>query len=131
MGHPESLYAPAVPRSTAHHWLSAHEAATALGLTLRTAYCIIGAGDLTAYKFRRVLRIKRSDLEDYMERSRVKPGDLAHLYPQGATEPDEDQVPFAGVRSALHAGFVRSPSARVVRYFRPTKPPALQAGGRF
>ncbi len=79
-----------MPKSTGDDWLSAPEAAAALGLTLRTVYSIIDAGDLTAYKFRRVLRIKRADLDDYMERSRVNPGDLAHLYPHGPTEPDED-----------------------------------------
>ncbi len=79
-----------MPKSTGEDWLSAPEAATALGLTVRTVYALVDTGDLTAYKFRRVLRIKRDDLEDYVERCRVNPGDLAHLYPQGATEPDEE-----------------------------------------
>ena len=81
---------PAVPKSTGHDWLSAPEAARALGLTLRTVYSIIDCGDLVAYKFRRVLRIRRADLEDYMERCRINPGDLAHLYRQDAAEPDEE-----------------------------------------
>ena len=79
-----------MPKSTGNEWLSAPEAAKALGLTLRTVYSIIDGGDLVAYKFRRVLRIKRADLDDYMERSRVNPGDLSHLYPPGTTEPDEE-----------------------------------------
>ncbi len=79
-----------MPKSTGEDWLSAPETAAALGVTLRTVYSIIDSGELVAYKFRRVLRIRRADLDDYMERCRVVPGDLSHLlYSQDSPEPDE------------------------------------------
>ena len=54
-----------------------------LGVTMRTAYSILDSGDIPAYKIRRVIRIKRADFEAYLERVKVRPGDLAHLYPPG------------------------------------------------
>jgi hypothetical protein len=44
---------------------------------------IISAGELPAYKLGRVLRLQRGDVLAYMQRCRIKPGSLRHLYPPG------------------------------------------------
>ena len=65
------------------YWLSTAEAARFLGLTPRTLYRLIDEGQLPAYKFGRVIRLKQSDVEDFVEQSRIPPGSLEHLYPEG------------------------------------------------
>jgi excisionase family DNA binding protein len=57
------------------------EAAEYLGVTLRTLYRFIDAGQLPAYKMGRVIRVKTADVEAFVERNRVQPGTLSHLYP--------------------------------------------------
>ncbi len=63
-------------------WLSTKEASERLGLTLRSLYRFIDEGDLVAYKFGRVIRIQESDLDRFIEASRIAPGSLEHLYPE-------------------------------------------------
>lgn len=63
-------------------WLSTQEAADRLGVALRTLYKIIDEGHLPAYKFGRVLRLQRHEVDAYIQTARVKPGSLAHLYPE-------------------------------------------------
>lgn len=46
-------------------------------------YRILDSGELPAYKIGRVIRIRRADVDEYLERCRVRPGDLSHLYPPG------------------------------------------------
>jgi len=75
-----------VTKAMGEDWLGAPGAAEYLGVTLRTIYKLIDQGDLPAYKIGRVFRMRRSDLDDFLERSRVQPGELAHLYP-----PDHDE----------------------------------------
>ncbi|MDP8970222.1 MAG: helix-turn-helix domain-containing protein [Actinomycetota bacterium] len=58
------------------------EAARHLGLTTRTLYRLIDEGQLPAYKFGRVIRLKQSDVEAFVEQSRIEPGTLEHLYPE-------------------------------------------------
>ncbi|MDQ3643139.1 MAG: helix-turn-helix domain-containing protein [Actinomycetota bacterium] len=70
-------------KSTGEDWLGAPALAKELGITLRTMYRILDTGDLPAYKLGRVIRIKRADLDDFLDRVKVRPGDLAHLYPPG------------------------------------------------
>jgi excisionase family DNA binding protein len=60
--------------------------ATYLGVTLRTVYAIIDEGQLPAFKIRRVIRVRREDVDQYLERSRIKPGELRHLYPATSEE---------------------------------------------
>ncbi len=55
-----------------------------LGVRMRTIYRIIDAGELPAYKLGRVIRIKRADVEAYLERVKVQPGELAHLHDSAA-----------------------------------------------
>jgi len=61
--------------------MSTNNAAARLGITSRTVYRLIDAGDLPAYKFDRVIRIQRGDVDAFIEASRVEPGALTHLYP--------------------------------------------------
>lgn len=63
-------------------WMSTQEAARRLGITPRTLYRFVDEGALPAYKMGRVFRLKRSDVDAYMEASRIEPGSLEHLYPE-------------------------------------------------
>lgn len=58
------------------------EAARHLGLTPRTLYRLIDEGQLPAYKFGRVIRLKADDVEAFVEGARILPGTLEHLYPE-------------------------------------------------
>ena len=62
-------------------WLNTEEAARRLGITTRTLYRFIDKGDLAAYRFGRVFRIKQADVDVFIESCRVEPGSLSHLYP--------------------------------------------------
>jgi len=63
-------------------WLSTKEAAERLGVTLRSLYRFIDEGGLAAYKFGRVIRLQESDVDAFIESSRIVPGSLEHLYPE-------------------------------------------------
>ncbi len=63
-------------------WLSTPLAAERLGITTRTLYRFIDEGQLPAYKFGRVIRLKRSDVDSYIDSCRVEPGSMSHLYPE-------------------------------------------------
>jgi excisionase family DNA binding protein len=62
-------------------WLSTQDAARRLGVTPRTLYRFIDQGDLTAYRLGRVIRLKLSDVDAFIEASKIEPGTLEHLYP--------------------------------------------------
>ncbi len=62
-------------------WLGTPAAATYLGLTQRTIYKLVDTGHLRGYKFGRVIRFRRADLDAYLEESVIHPGDLKHLHP--------------------------------------------------
>ena len=51
-------------------------------MNLRTLYRFIDEGELPAYKFGRVIRLKEDDVVAFVERSRIVPGSLEHLYPE-------------------------------------------------
>jgi excisionase family DNA binding protein len=57
-------------------WLSTSEAARRLGMTPRTIYRFIDAGDLAAYRFGRVIRVRSDDLDAFIESCRIEPGTL-------------------------------------------------------
>ena len=63
-------------------WMGTPEAARYLGITTRTLYRFIDEGQLAAYKFGRVIRLKRDDLDAFIDNSRIQPGSLEHLYPE-------------------------------------------------
>ncbi len=69
-------------------WMSTQEAARRLGITPRTLYRFIDVGQLPAYRLGRVFRLKQSDVDAFIERSRIAPGSLEHLYPERKTSGD-------------------------------------------
>ena len=62
-------------------WLNTEEAARRLGITTRTLYRFIDKGELAAYRFGRVFRLKQADVDNFIDQCRVEPGTLRHLYP--------------------------------------------------
>lgn len=60
-------------------WLGTKQAAEELGLTARTVYGLVNRGERVAHRFGRVIRIRRQDLDDYVQRSVIPPGSLDHL----------------------------------------------------
>ncbi len=50
-------------------------------VTPRTLYRLIDQGQLPSYQMGRVIRLKQEDLDGYLERARIEPGALRHLYP--------------------------------------------------
>jgi excisionase family DNA binding protein len=71
-------------------WLSTADAAKALGITPRTLYRFINQGDLPAYRFGRVIRVKRVDVDAFIESSRIEPGTLDHLSPDSSGSATEE-----------------------------------------
>jgi excisionase family DNA binding protein len=72
-----------VTKSTGENWLGVPALAKELGVTLRTVYRLLDSGELASYRIGRVIRVRRSDVEKFLERVKVRPGDLAHLYDAG------------------------------------------------
>ena len=69
-------------------WLNTAESARRLGVTPRTLYRFIDDGQLPAYRFGRVIRLKESEVADFIERCRIEPGslDVVGLHPDAATD---------------------------------------------
>lgn len=70
-------------------WMGTRDACERLGVTLRTLYRFIDEGQLPAYKMGRVIRVQEGDIDAFIERMRIVPGTLEHLYPEprpGRTE---------------------------------------------
>lgn len=63
-------------------WLSTAEAAKRLGVTSRTLYRFIDEDQLAAYRFGRVIRLKQTDVDAFIDTCRIEPGSLEHLYPE-------------------------------------------------
>ena len=63
-------------------WLSTADAATYLGITPRTLYRFIDEGQIPGYRFGRVIRLKQTDVDAFIDSSRIAPGTLEHLYPE-------------------------------------------------
>ena len=57
------------------------EVCARLGVTLRTLYRFIDEGQLPAYKMGRVIRLQEHEVDAFIERARIVPGTLEHLYP--------------------------------------------------
>jgi excisionase family DNA binding protein len=72
-------------------WLGTTEAAERLGVVPRTLYRMINEGAIPAYKMGRVIRVKESDLDTFLESTKVQPGSLSHLYPDRAEVADEEE----------------------------------------
>lgn len=57
-------------------WLNTNETARRLGITPRTLYRFIDDGKLPAYRFGRVIRLKESEVAEFIEDCRITPGTL-------------------------------------------------------
>ncbi len=71
-------------------WLSTAAAAKRLGITPRTLYRFIDEGQLPAYRFGRVIRLKTTDVDVYIETCLIAPGSMAHLYPETVSRSAKD-----------------------------------------
>jgi excisionase family DNA binding protein len=70
-------------------WLNTVETARRLGITPRTLYRFIDDGKLPAYRFGRVIRLKESEVAEFIEQCRITPGTLdTSSVPSEADEPD-------------------------------------------
>jgi len=67
-------------------WLSTAEAAKRLGITPRTLYRFIDEGQLAAYRFGRVIRLKEDEVDVFIDKCRIAPGTLEHLYPEAVAD---------------------------------------------
>ncbi|MXW42990.1 MAG: helix-turn-helix domain-containing protein [Acidimicrobiia bacterium] len=72
-------------------WLNTQTAAQRLGITTRTLYRFINEGSLPAYRMGRVIRVKRSDVDVFIDASRIEPGTLSHLYPDPVSSNKADE----------------------------------------
>lgn len=70
-------------------WLSTAAAAKRLGITSRTLYRFIDQGEIPAYRFGRVIRLKQDEVDAFIEKSRIAPGTLEHLYPEPSSPGEE------------------------------------------
>jgi hypothetical protein len=52
-------------------------------------YRFIDEGQLPAYKMGRVIRLQAHELDSFIERARIVPGTLEHLYPDPRGAPGE------------------------------------------
>lgn len=76
-------------------WLSTGEAARRLGVTARTLYRFIDEGQIPAYRFGRVIRLQASEVDEFIQRCRIEPGSLEHLYPdpvEGASSASDTEA---------------------------------------
>lgn len=71
-------------------WLSTAAAAKRLGITSRTLYRFIDQGEIPAYRFGRVIRLKQDEVDAFIDRSRIAPGTLDHLYPEPVGRGEQD-----------------------------------------
>ena len=69
-------------------WMSSGDAADFLGVGLRTLYKFIDDGKLPGYRMGRVIRLKRADVEAFIESCRIEPGTLEHLRAEPSTTSD-------------------------------------------
>jgi len=61
-------------------WLNTAETARRLGVTPRTLYRFIDEGQLPAYRFGRVIRLKETEVEEFIDHCRITPGTLDNRY---------------------------------------------------
>jgi excisionase family DNA binding protein len=66
----------ALVNATEVKWLNTAKAAERLGVTPRTLYRFIDEGQVPAYRFGRVIRLKEHEVDDFIERCRIAPGAL-------------------------------------------------------
>jgi excisionase family DNA binding protein len=71
-------------------WLSSADAADYLGVGVRTLYKFIDDGDLPGYRLGRVIRLKRDEIDAFIESRRIQPGTLDHLRADGGSGESTD-----------------------------------------
>lgn len=76
-------------------WIGTPEACARLGVTLRTLYRFIDEGQLPAYKMGRVIRLQAQEVDAFIERTRIQPGTLEHLYPDARSAQSHQPAPGA------------------------------------
>lgn len=86
--------------SDAPRWLSTGDAASRLGLTVRTLYRLIDEGQLPAYRFGRVIRLQEAEVDEFIQASRIAPGSLEHLYPDPVVADAADAADAAAAEAA-------------------------------
>ncbi|WP_420637483.1 helix-turn-helix domain-containing protein [Candidatus Poriferisocius sp.] len=84
-------------------WLNTETAARRLGITTRTLYRFINEGGLPAYRMGRVIRVKQTDVDAFIESSRIQPGTLSHLYPDPISAQDAQEGGESGDDSDVDA----------------------------
>lgn len=67
-------------------WMGVPAAARYLQVAQRTLYRLIDEGQVVAFRLGRVIRLRREDLDAFVESCRIRPGELAHLYARGRTD---------------------------------------------
>ena len=95
-------------------WLSTAEAAKYLGITPRTLYRFIDQGEIPAFRFGRVIRLKQDDVDHFIERQ-PDPARHARAPLPGARRSRRRVVPAAGRSGHGHfrrrLGAARRPSS--------------------
>ena len=78
-------------------WVSTRLAAGHLGLNTPTLYRLINNGQLPAYRFGRVIRLKAIDIEAFIESRKIEPGSLRHRHDDpGGARPNNPLGQHAG-----------------------------------
>ena len=60
---------------TEKEWFTTNELIWWLGIGRTKTYELLRSGEITSYRIGRVRRIRRRDIEAWLERNRVQPGD--------------------------------------------------------
>lgn len=79
-------------------WLNTAETARRLGVTPRTLYRFIDDGQLPAYRFGRVIRLKENEVEQFIDNCRIQPGTLDSAYHDDEVIDIEDSSLSASTR---------------------------------
>ena len=79
---------PGAPPDT--EWLNTKKAAERLGITPRTLYRLVDEGEVVAYQIGRLIKFRPADIDAAIQRFRIQPGDLRHLYQEGLEERHQD-----------------------------------------
>jgi excisionase family DNA binding protein len=72
-------------------WFGSTDAARMLGIALRTLYRLIDDGQIRAFRFGRVIRVREADIEAFLAAAKITPGTLGHLFPSEGTDGDADE----------------------------------------
>ena len=95
--------------------MSSADAAAFLGITPRTLYGFIDAGELPAYRIGRVIRLQRHDVEAFVEACRIRPGTTSRhrmkVSPPNVARPAAHRPLASSNRPGARGGTLNSPNA--------------------